>query len=80
MGFFITNEMKELAQKAFDQWQSVSNLKFEYNSIKPDRYLNISFYNTLFQHNHNIRCQKGECSSSSDGKGNVLVHGFLPNT
>jgi hypothetical protein len=25
-----TNEMKELAQKAFDQWESVSNLKFEY--------------------------------------------------
>jgi hypothetical protein len=23
-----TNEMKELAQKAFDQWESVSNLKF----------------------------------------------------
>jgi monoamine oxidase len=42
-----TNERKELAQKAFDQWESVSNLKFEYwhsqpsavgeyNSVKPD--------------------------------------------
>ncbi|XP_068912766.1 matrix metalloproteinase-24-like [Tenebrio molitor] len=62
-----TNEMKELAQKAFDQWESVSNLKFEYNSIKPD--ILISFSNTLFQHNHNSRCQKGICSSSFDGKG-----------
>jgi hypothetical protein len=26
--------MKELAQKAFDQWESVSNLKFNYNSVK----------------------------------------------
>jgi hypothetical protein len=68
-----TNEMKELAQKAFDQWESVSNLKFEYNSIKPD--ILISFSNTLFQHNHNSRCQKGICSSSFDGKGNVLAHG-----
>jgi hypothetical protein len=72
-----TNEMKELAQKAFDQWESVSNLKFEYNSIKPD--ILISFSNTLFQHNHNSRCQKGICSSSFDGKGNVLAHGFFPN-
>jgi hypothetical protein len=36
-------------------------------------------YNTLFQHNHNSRCQKGVCSSSFDGKGNVLAHGFFPN-
>jgi hypothetical protein len=72
-----TNEMKELAQKAFDQWESVSNLKFEYNSIKTD--ILISFPNTLFQHNHNSRCQKGICSSSFDGKGNVLAHGFFPN-
>jgi hypothetical protein len=43
--------MKELAQKAFDQWESVSNLKFNYNSVKPD--ILISFSNTLFQHNHN---------------------------
>jgi hypothetical protein len=41
--------------------------KFEYNSIKPD--ILISFSNTLFQHNHNTRCQKGICSSSFDGKG-----------
>jgi matrix metalloproteinase-16 (membrane-inserted) len=72
-----TDEMKELAQKAFDQWESVSNLKFEYNSIKTD--ILISFPNTLFQHNHNSRCQKGICSSSFDGKGNVLAHGFFPN-
>jgi hypothetical protein len=72
-----TNEMKELAQKAFDQWESVSNLKFNYNSVKPD--ILISFSNTLFQHNHNSRCQKGICSSSFDGKGNVLAHGFFPN-
>jgi matrix metalloproteinase-16 (membrane-inserted) len=72
-----TNEMKELAQKAFDQWESVSNLKFEYNSIKPD--ILISFSTTLFQHNHNSRCQKGICSSSFDGKGNTLAHGFFPN-
>jgi hypothetical protein len=71
------NEMKELAQKAFDQWESVSNLKFEYNSIKPD--ILISFSNTLFQHNHNSRCQKGICSKSFDGKGNVLAHAFFPN-
>jgi hypothetical protein len=32
-------KMKELAQKAFDQCQSVSNLKFQYNSIKPDTYI-----------------------------------------
>jgi hypothetical protein len=69
--------MKELAQKAFDQWESVSNLKFNYNSVKPD--ILISFSNTLFQHNHNSRCQKGICSSSFDGKGNVLAHGFFPN-
>jgi hypothetical protein len=72
--------MKELAQKAFNQWlsQSVSNLKFEYNTcIKPDTL--ISFSNTLFQHNYNTRCQKGVCSSSFDGKGNVLEHGFFPN-
>jgi hypothetical protein len=67
-----TNEMKELAQ-----WESVSNLKFNYNSVKPD--ILISFSNTLFQHNHNSRCQKGICSSGFDGKGNVLAHGFLPN-
>ncbi|CAH1378301.1 unnamed protein product, partial [Tenebrio molitor] len=30
-----TNEMKELAQKAFDQWESVSNLKFEYWHSQP---------------------------------------------
>jgi hypothetical protein len=39
----------------------------------------ISFPNTLFQHNHNSRCQKGICSSNFDGKGNVLAHGFFPN-
>jgi hypothetical protein len=27
--------MKELAQKAFDQWESVSNLKFEYWHSQP---------------------------------------------
>jgi matrix metalloproteinase-14 (membrane-inserted) len=72
-----TNEMKELAQKAFDQWESVANLKFNYNSVKPN--ILISFSNTLFQHNHNSRCQRGICSSSFDGKGNVLAHGFFPN-
>jgi hypothetical protein len=36
-------------------------------------------YSTLFQHNHNTQCQKGVCSSSFDGKGNVLAHGFFPN-
>jgi hypothetical protein len=71
------NEMKELAQKAFDQWESVSNLKFKYNSVKPD--ILISFSNTLFQHYHNSWCQKGICSSSFDGKGNVLANGFFPN-
>ncbi|XP_063909843.1 macrophage metalloelastase-like [Zophobas morio] len=60
--------MRELAQKAFDQWESVSNLKFNYNSVKPD--ILILFSNTLFQHNHNSRCQKGICSSSFDGKEN----------
>jgi hypothetical protein len=39
----------------------------------------ISFSSTLFQHNHNSWCQKGECSSSFDGKGNLLAHGFFPN-
>nr|XP_015840385.1 PREDICTED: synaptotagmin-7 [Tribolium castaneum] len=29
--------MKELAQKAFDQWESVSNLKFEYWHSVPER-------------------------------------------
>jgi hypothetical protein len=49
-----TNEMKELTRKAFDQWQSISNLNFKYwhsqpravgkyNSIKPD--ILISFSN-----------------------------------
>jgi hypothetical protein len=72
-----SNQMKRLAEKAFDQWHSVSNLKFEYNSIKPD--ILTSFSNTLFRHNHNTRCQKGVCSSSFDGKSNVLPHGFFPN-
>jgi hypothetical protein len=72
-----TNEMKELAQKAFDRWESVSNLEFYYNSVKPE--ILISFSNTLFQHNHNSRCQKGICSSSFDEKRNVLAHGFFPN-
>jgi hypothetical protein len=77
MVFFISLKSNETIGRKSLRSVAVSNLKFEYNSIKPD--ILISFSNTLFQHNHNTRCQKGVCSSSFDGKGNVLAHGFFPN-
>jgi secreted Zn-dependent insulinase-like peptidase len=40
MGFFISYKKNErISTKNFDQCQSVSNLKFQYNSIKPDTYI-----------------------------------------
>ncbi|RZC42816.1 Peptidase M10 domain containing protein [Asbolus verrucosus] len=58
--------MKEAAQKAFDQWQFVQNLKFEYDINKPD--ILITFSSTPFQHHHNARCKKEIYSNNFDGK------------
>jgi hypothetical protein len=77
MVFFISLKSNETIGRKSLRSVAVSNLKFEYNSIKTD--ILILFPNTLFQHNHNSRCQKGICSSNFDGKGNVLAHGFFPN-
>ncbi|RZC34197.1 hypothetical protein BDFB_014521 [Asbolus verrucosus] len=49
-----TNQIKEVAQKAFDQWQSVSNLKFEYDSKKPGIFL----FHFLVHHSNMIIMSK----------------------